>query len=175
MADEKQVDIQLPKYYKSDFKKLSWKKYFKVLDNILIRLKKYFKENKIQIHAVVPILRGGNFPGTYFAYQLHILRILPVQYKYFFNKGKIELKRMFDLPLPAPPLPEKPNFLLVENNQCYGTTAERDRKSTRLNSSHSSISYAVFCLKKNNVHKRRLVICMKDNKLSKLSQSRHHA
>src|SRR5689334_24415975 len=27
-------------------------------------------------------------------------------------------------------------------------TAKRDRKSTRLNSSHSSISYAVFCLKK---------------------------
>src|SRR5438309_12047010 len=26
--------------------------------------------------------------------------------------------------------------------------AEKDRKSTRLNSSHSSISYAVFCLKK---------------------------
>src|SRR2546430_12368082 len=26
---------------------------------------------------------------------------------------------------------------------------ERDRKSTRLNSSHSQISYAVFCLKKN--------------------------
>src|SRR2546427_3820862 len=25
-----------------------------------------------------------------------------------------------------------------------------DRKSTRLNSSHSQISYAVFCLKKNN-------------------------
>src|SRR2546427_4560822 len=27
-------------------------------------------------------------------------------------------------------------------------THERDRKSTRLNSSHSQISYAVFCLKK---------------------------
>src|SRR2546430_12205254 len=27
---------------------------------------------------------------------------------------------------------------------------ESDRKSTRLNSSHSQISYAVFCLKKNN-------------------------
>src|SRR2546430_13664223 len=26
----------------------------------------------------------------------------------------------------------------------------RDRKSTRLNSSHSQISYAVFCLKKND-------------------------
>src|SRR5690242_21286761 len=28
----------------------------------------------------------------------------------------------------------------------------RDRKSTRLNSSHMSISYAVFCLKKKNSH-----------------------
>src|SRR3712207_7483769 len=27
-------------------------------------------------------------------------------------------------------------------------TATRDRKSTRLNSSHANISYAVFCLKK---------------------------
>src|SRR2546430_3436849 len=28
----------------------------------------------------------------------------------------------------------------------------RDRKSTRLNSSHSQISYAVFCLKKKKTH-----------------------
>src|SRR2546427_6287210 len=33
--------------------------------------------------------------------------------------------------------------------------AERDRKSTRLNSSHSQISYAVFCLKKKNTTKER--------------------
>src|SRR6266568_5342654 len=34
-----------------------------------------------------------------------------------------------------------------------GLPRPRDRKSTRLNSSHSSISYAVFCLKKkkNNI------------------------
>src|SRR5689334_24375506 len=31
----------------------------------------------------------------------------------------------------------------------------RDRKSTRLNSSHSSISYAVFCLKKKNIIRRQ--------------------
>src|SRR5689334_24641988 len=30
---------------------------------------------------------------------------------------------------------------------------DRDRKSTRLNSSHSSISYAVFCLKKKKINK----------------------
>src|SRR3712207_7861908 len=31
----------------------------------------------------------------------------------------------------------------------------RDRKSTRLNSSHANISYAVFCLKKNKCRRRR--------------------
>src|SRR2546429_2119212 len=30
-----------------------------------------------------------------------------------------------------------------------------DRKSTRLNSSHGYISYAVFCLKKKNIHNIR--------------------
>src|SRR5438309_6968621 len=33
-----------------------------------------------------------------------------------------------------------------------GEPLEEDRKSTRLNSSHSSISYAVFCLKKKKIH-----------------------
>src|SRR5688572_31906608 len=33
---------------------------------------------------------------------------------------------------------------------------EPDRKSTRLNSSHSQISYAVFCLKKKTVNRNRL-------------------
>src|SRR2546422_5120313 len=36
-----------------------------------------------------------------------------------------------------------------------GDHAERDRKSTRLNSSHGYISYAVFCLKKKNKVSRR--------------------
>src|SRR5437588_7691706 len=33
-------------------------------------------------------------------------------------------------------------------------TAALDRKSTRLNSSHTVISYAVFCLKKKKKHKK---------------------
>src|SRR3712207_6996970 len=34
-----------------------------------------------------------------------------------------------------------------------------DRKSTRLNSSHANISYAVFCLKKKNNHTRLFRSC----------------
>src|SRR3712207_8363003 len=40
------------------------------------------------------------------------------------------------------PRPDAPQLQLVSE----------DRKSTRLNSSHANISYAVFCLKKNKNH-----------------------
>src|SRR2546430_12275504 len=40
----------------------------------------------------------------------------------------------------------------VTETQRKRRTARPDRKSTRLNSSHSQISYAVFCLKKQHPH-----------------------
>src|SRR2546430_10696068 len=46
--------------------------------------------------------------------------------------------------------------LLAARAPARGDYAGIDRKSTRLNSSHSQISYAVFCLKKkNNKHAER--------------------
>src|SRR3712207_8996406 len=36
----------------------------------------------------------------------------------------------------------------VSPTDCRWLTLTKDRKSTRLNSSHANISYAVFCLKK---------------------------
>src|SRR5436190_13721056 len=43
---------------------------------------------------------------------------------------------------------------LLNNRHGFGQTRGRraDRKSTRLNSSHTVISYAVFCLKKKKPH-----------------------
>src|SRR5256885_13166448 len=43
--------------------------------------------------------------------------------------------------------PEK-NFVNWDKNTFIRLTSAQDRKSTRLNSSHLVISYAVFCLKK---------------------------
>src|SRR5690606_40383212 len=46
---------------------------------------------------------------------------------------------------------EKPLLDLYESNpDLVQPESVRDRKSTRLNSSHVKISYAVFCLKKTN-------------------------
>src|SRR3712207_7473915 len=41
---------------------------------------------------------------------------------------------------------ERPDFAGME-----AAASHLDRKSTRLNSSHANISYAVFCLKKKNI------------------------
>src|SRR5438270_3917117 len=46
-------------------------------------------------------------------------------------------------------------FLGLGRQLAEFTLFPRDRKSTRLNSSHSQISYAVFCLKKK---KRRILL-----------------
>src|SRR2546426_7307670 len=64
------------------------------------------------------------------------------------NERKSPPKRRFDsTPISQKPIKPKP--------PCYGgrsvgspTSEQSDRKSTRLNSSHLVISYAVFCLKK---------------------------
>src|SRR2546430_6845472 len=41
-----------------------------------------------------------------------------------------------------------PSVFTNGTDYSYGNDSRTDRKSTRLNSSHSQISYAVFCLKK---------------------------
>src|SRR3712207_7347470 len=50
--------------------------------------------------------------------------------------------------------PDRPDFVLFDldpsSDVGFRETVE-DRKSTRLNSSHANISYAVFCLKKKTI------------------------
>src|SRR2546430_5618995 len=47
----------------------------------------------------------------------------------------------------------------LSSREVFGRT--RDRKSTRLNSSHSQISYAVFCLKKKIRTPTSLPLCLR--------------
>src|SRR3712207_6991610 len=53
-------------------------------------------------------------------------------------------------------------YALQDGNTLEATQSMLDRKSTRLNSSHANISYAVFCLKKkkiNYIQLTHLVLC----------------
>src|SRR5437764_12170508 len=51
---------------------------------------------------------------------------------------------------------DKDNTTIVDGAGKKADITSRDRKSTRLNSSHRCISYAVFCLKKKKKKKRKV-------------------
>src|SRR6266568_6129980 len=51
---------------------------------------------------------------------------------------------------------------------------QRDRKSTRLNSSHSSISYAVFCLKKKKKKNNKLSYIKRKTYIKKTKKTIHN-
>src|SRR2546427_7700580 len=57
-------------------------------------------------------------------------------------------------------------FMEVLDNHHAVPVDDRDRKSTRLNSSHSQISYAVFCLKKKKKKQKHTVLYNKVNSTS---------
>src|SRR2546427_10333076 len=58
------------------------------------------------------------------------------------------LDEVVDLPHVAPDVAAGDDAVLVDALARHALDGDEDRKSTRLNSSHSQISYAVFCLKK---------------------------
>src|SRR2546430_4493738 len=65
---------------------------------------------------------------------------------------------------------DRPPLVVLTSNRTREIGGQ-DRKSTRLNSSHSQISYAVFCLKKKNSFLLTGLWCLQmDDKLSVLSE-----
>src|SRR5438552_13804023 len=52
------------------------------------------------------------------------------------------------LQLNAPNYTVRSGYYIYDRDGCVENDYKQDRKSTRLNSSHQIISYAVFCLKK---------------------------
>src|SRR5438034_4249600 len=58
-------------------------------------------------------------------------------------------------PRPVAPVASGPVAAVAPAPPAASSATPRDRKSTRLNSSHTVISYAVFCLKKKKRGRRR--------------------
>src|SRR2546430_11117126 len=81
-----------------------------------------------------------NDTATTEIYTLSLHDALPI---YLVDRGA-GVPAVYETPLvdPANPVATNTNSTFLSDSQ------NKDRKSTRLNSSHSQISYAVFCLKK---------------------------
>src|SRR5258707_9720657 len=70
----------------------------------------------------------------------------------FRSRGGIRPLRRCNCALAQGKEPESPRGSASgsQGDKCHECHEGQDRKSTRLNSSHANISYAVFCLKKKN-------------------------
>src|SRR5689334_23490529 len=96
-----------------------------------------------------------NAPATTEIYTLSLHDALPIFENVFFLPGLGRL--LFQAIMQRDLIVVKSVvMLLVFAVILVNFLVELDRKSTRLNSSHSSISYAVFCLKKKNKAHQRL-------------------
>lgn len=128
---------------KSDIYKLKWDEYFdKELNVLAKKVSEYVRKNSVKIDAVVPLLRGGNIPSTYLAYNLNILRITPVQYKYFFKDDVANLVQIQKVNEDLFDRDAELTFLLVEGNHCYGTAAKYAAKGLKEQFPSCRIIYA---------------------------------
>jgi len=132
----------LDDYSKEDFGRTSWEEYGETLENLYEKVSSYIEENDVEVDAVVPIERAGNFAGTYLAYKLNVLRVIPVQFKYFFDEESDEITLNKLLPFNPSGLDEDANILLVEGDHCFGTTATLAAKEVKNKLPDSTIIYA---------------------------------
>src|SRR5206468_12132408 len=110
-----------------------------------------------QLH---PLLLHINTPPTTDIYTLSLHDALPISFQVpsvlLQESAEFNMMQVFVLRInvpdkrPAGPLGAHPGIFAAHDVQVAGP----DRKSTRLNSSHDQISYAVFCLKKKNRNNR---------------------
>src|SRR3712207_8666477 len=94
----------------------------------------------------IPALGFGTYPLRGDAGRDAILSALEVGYRLLDTAVNYRNEREVGEALRASGLPREQVFVTSK--------LPGDRKSTRLNSSHANISYAVFCLKKKNIDNR---------------------
>ncbi len=135
--------FRFPQYKQSEFERVSWEEYGKVLESIAKNIETFLKKNRMHIDTVVPIYRAAGIAGQFFAYRLHNLKILPVQYKYLHQRGKVRLVKLDDSAL-ARIKGRSPTILVVENNHCFGTTSRMALRGIRKKFPKATILYVAI-------------------------------
>src|SRR5207247_7214517 len=92
----------------------------------------------LSLHDALPISRCGGVPESRIASHDSRAEVFPAPFIEDIQRPRPRPRR----PSRQKHLPHRAHSLAPD------ILAQRDRKSTRLNSSHEWISYAVFCLKK---------------------------
>lgn len=133
----------LHEYKKEEFIRLSWNEYGGALKSLGDKIEDYLNKNKISVDVVVPIMRGGLTAGSYLAYRFGILKIVPVQYKYFFegnNGEKIVLRNI--VKFNKEEINDNATILVVEQDHCFGNTGSQAVLDIKKHMPNANILYA---------------------------------
>lgn len=131
-------------YKKEHFKETTWDEAVGIMSGLVDEVKKYLVTSDQKIDAVMPLMRGGAIPGTYMAYQLSVMQVLPIQYHYFFHENNIQLRQLYGPENYSKILPDSPTLLITEDNHCFGRTAEQAVKDIRRVFKNAHIIYVAF-------------------------------
>ena len=135
-----------PLYKKEHFLPTSWDEAVDIMNQLVNQVREYLKVNNLKLDAVMPLMRGGSIPGTFMAYQLDVLQVLPIQYHYFFHKKNIQLRQLYGPETYQDILPPSPTLLVTEDNHCFGRTAAQAVKDIRDTFPGVHIVYVAFQL-----------------------------
>jgi hypothetical protein len=133
-----------PMYKKEHFLNTTWDEAVEIMDGLVKDVREYLDKHELKLDAVMPLMRGGSIPGTYMAYQLEVMRVMPLQYHYFFHEKQIQLRQLYGPEQYKELLPDSSTLLLVEDNHCFGRTAAQASKDIRAVYKKPTIIYVAF-------------------------------
>ncbi|MBI5150962.1 MAG: phosphoribosyltransferase [Candidatus Pacebacteria bacterium] len=107
---------------KNELRQITYDEFGEVLRVLTDNVSTYCLEHEVSFDLVVPILRSGAITGMHLASKLHVVVMLPFQYKYEEERG---LKKICEPPTLKIELPEKSHILVVDTNTVTGTTANQ--------------------------------------------------
>src|ERR1039458_5354439 len=126
----------------------------KLAPNTPEKIRDYFRVKAKQLAAVasLPICDHSGLAGSHReqVQRIYLREILPKRFE--IGRGMVYgvEHRSYEADIVVWDSIQYPSLPMADHSLYFAESVRADRKSTRLNSSHLGISYAVFCLKKKN-------------------------
>ena len=131
---------ELKKFSPDDFVRIEWADYAKTIANLGDKIEEYIQKNNLRIDAVVPVMRGAMVAGQYLAYRFGVLKVVPVQYKYFFEPTEITMREL--LPFNPKGIKKDAVILVVEQDHCFGNIGSQAVLDIKKNLPDARVLYA---------------------------------
>ncbi|MDD5721504.1 MAG: hypothetical protein PHT16_03630 [Candidatus Pacebacteria bacterium] len=116
-------------YTEKDANPMSWNEFDDLINVLIEKINKYFKEQNKQVHVISQLHRTGGIVGSTLAIKMKIIPLLPLQFKYSYYPTKIT--QIISVPDILVDVPEDMNIILAEGNTSSGSVAKEAVKAIK--------------------------------------------